>query len=370
MLGIKNSLFKALAISQKAFFAVSSNDVQSRVSRITAKASLKQTVVDKKKLQGYLEQTKVDKNLNQALTRTARYDQEFNDFLKQYKEKNKEHANILDLSHYAEDQSLIKSQKMREEELIMLEEFRKRKQDKTLYLDSDDEGAEKVPKKKPRKTGFEEEEDAAKKVIDPKRFTRDALAQDVKKMNEEKIKETFRTLYAKESFMILLLERGVTTLVTTLNRVNHFRYLVYMGNCNGVIGYGTGQGANFEIALRNAIRNCKKNLVALNLDHLQTLTLPIEVKTNGMRFYLFPRSHMNAYGSPTMAHMLVLSGVTHCSFYIVARNPNPYNLVYCLFKALTRCVTPKQMAETMGFKLFHQSYMPWKYYDQNHGPLI
>jgi ribosomal protein S5 len=40
-----------------------------------------------------------------------------------------------------------------------------------------------------------------------------------------------------------------------------------MGNCNGVIGYGTGSGMDFEDALDKATNNCKKNLVAINLDH-------------------------------------------------------------------------------------------------------
>jgi ribosomal protein S5 len=66
--------------------------------------------------------------------------------------------------------------------------------------------------------------------------------------------------------MILLIDRGVTTLTTTLKRVNHYRYLVFMGNCNGVIGYGKGKGVDFEEALDNAILHCKKNLIAIPID--------------------------------------------------------------------------------------------------------
>jgi ribosomal protein S5 len=40
-----------------------------------------------------------------------------------------------------------------------------------------------------------------------------------------------------------------------------------MGNCNGVIGYGKGGGLDFEDALDKAVNDCKKNLVAINLDH-------------------------------------------------------------------------------------------------------
>lgn len=113
MFGTKNFFLRTLQFSQKLSFSVTPKEVQSRLSRITEKARLKQTVVDMKKLQGYLEQTKNDKSFNQVLTRTAKYDQEFNDFLNKYKEKNKEFANILDLSHYSQDQNLAKTQKMR-----------------------------------------------------------------------------------------------------------------------------------------------------------------------------------------------------------------------------------------------------------------
>jgi len=189
------------------------------------------------------------------------------------------------------------------------------------------------------------------------------MTNDVKVMSDKIVEERMRTLYANESFMLCILDRGVTTLVTTLNRINHFRYLVFMGNCNGVIGYGTGKGGNFEIALGKAIKNCKKNLVAIPLDHFHSLTAPVDVQSNGMRFYLEPRTDMKSWGHPSMATMLMLCGITNCSFRVVSRNPDPYNLVYCLFKAVTKNRTPKEMAEGIGFKLFHQSFMPYKYFN-------
>lgn len=76
--------------------------------------------------------------------------------------------------------------------------------------------------------------------------------------------------------MILLIDRGVTSLTTTLNRVNHFRYIIFMGNSNGVIGYGKGKGADFEEALNNAIMHAKKNLIAIPLDHWHTFPRPIK----------------------------------------------------------------------------------------------
>ena len=56
-------------------------------------------------------------------------------------------------------------------------------------------------------------------------------------------------LFNQDQFMMIVLDRDTTTLVTTLLRVNHFRALVFMGNCNGVIGYGRGKGNDFDAAM-------------------------------------------------------------------------------------------------------------------------
>ena len=55
------------------------------------------------------------------------------------------------------------------------------------------------------------------------------MAQGSKKTNKLR-------LSLHDDFMVIMVDRDITTLVTKLNRVNHYRYLVFMGNCNGVIG--------------------------------------------------------------------------------------------------------------------------------------
>lgn len=77
------------------------------------KARRKQSVTDVKKLQSYLGEASANNTFSSALNRTAQYDKEFNDFFKDYKEKNKEFANIIDLSHYANSQNVAKTEEMR-----------------------------------------------------------------------------------------------------------------------------------------------------------------------------------------------------------------------------------------------------------------
>jgi ribosomal protein S5 len=41
-----------------------------------------------------------------------------------------------------------------------------------------------------------------------------------------------------DDFIMILLERNTSTKVTTLNRINYYRTLLFMGNGNGLISYG------------------------------------------------------------------------------------------------------------------------------------
>ena len=92
------------------------------------KVNIKQTISEKRNLQHFLENQVKDGKLRTTIQRTTQYDNEFSKFLKDYQEKNKDSPTILDLSHYTKDNdSFNKSTEKRKEELIMLEEFRKRR---------------------------------------------------------------------------------------------------------------------------------------------------------------------------------------------------------------------------------------------------
>lgn len=46
----------------------------------------------------------------------------------------------------------------------------------------------------------------------------------------------------KDSFVMLLLNVRSNTKVTTLNRINSYKTLLFMGNGNGIISYAKGRG--------------------------------------------------------------------------------------------------------------------------------
>jgi small subunit ribosomal protein S5 len=46
----------------------------------------------------------------------------------------------------------------------------------------------------------------------------------------------------KDDFVIILLNVRSNTKVTTLNRINSYKTLLFMGNGNGIISYAKGSG--------------------------------------------------------------------------------------------------------------------------------
>ena len=62
----------------------------------------------------------------------------------------------------------------------------------------------------------------------------------------------------------------------------------------------------------------------IDLDHFASWTMESHVKYNGTRLSITPDLSFNAWGDPIIATMLMLAGITHCKFKIVARNKNPY----------------------------------------------
>jgi hypothetical protein len=65
-----------------------------------------------------------------------------------------------------------------------------------------------------------------------------------------------------------------------------------------------------------------------------------------------PCSQFNPWGMPSMAAMLLLTGIDSCKFKLIHRNMNMYALVYAYFKAITKNKTPREIAEEKGEKVF------------------
>lgn len=146
------------------------------------------------------------------------------------------------------------------------------------------------------------------------------------------------------------------TNVTSLNRVNHRRVLLFIGNGSGLISYGKGKGEDYEQAFDNAFKKMRQNLVCLSLDVNFSSPKMLEGRHNDFRIKIYPQAEPNYWGNPLIWKMLLHSGFAHCRYVCKSRKRDPYSLIYGFFNAVTNNKTPDEIARLEGKKLHQVSF--------------
>lgn len=105
------------------------------------------------------------------------------------------------------------------------------------------------------------------------------------------------------------------------------RYLVFGGNSDGIIGYGKGKGIDFESALLGALKDLKRNMIAL--DMRPENTFPLKINTKFCRYFMKiePTYSYQSWGNPLFSTMVQLSGAENVRFNMNKRNQNYFNQV-------------------------------------------
>jgi len=70
---------------------------------------------------------------------------------------------------------------------------------------------------------------------------------------------------------------------------------------------------------------------------------------------------MNSWGNYLWAHMIQMAGINHIRFRVIQRKPNPYALVYCFMRVFSKNLTPRQVAELEGLKLYETVWRQKEY---------
>ena len=73
-------------------------------------------------------------------------------------------------------------------------------------------------------------------------------------------------VFDPNEFTLIFIDSDAVTNVTTLNRINQRRVLVFIGNGNGLISYGKGKGEDYEQAFDDAFKRMRQNLICLSMD--------------------------------------------------------------------------------------------------------
>lgn len=152
-------------------------------------------------------------------------------------------------------------------------------------------------------------------------------------------------LYDPRHFNLIFLDSGMVCNITRLNRIYNRRVLIYMGNKDGLISYAIGKGPLYEDAWINAYKELRKNLTVINLDKNMSLPVNLFARFNDYRLFLKSTYNPSIWGDPKMCLMLRYAGIYHVEFSIISREKDPYAMIYCFFKCLTKNVTRQQWME-------------------------
>lgn len=255
----------------------------------------------------------------------------------------KDWANIIDLTNDDKEELLLnKTLQERKDELVMLEEFRRRKRLESFrekVYDVEREGNVEDPNEMPR---YEPDPYISIKRTSgpPSRFFNPGTGE----------------IFDPTEFTLIFFETDSVCLVTKLNRINHRRVLVFIGNGDGVISYGKGKGVDYQAAFQSAYMELKKNMICIDLDPMITLGAPIQSRFHDYRLWLYPRASPNYWGSPKIMHLLIYTGIYHMRFVVKSRKKDNYSLLYAYFMAVTKIKKPSQFAEITGRRFGEVTY--------------
>lgn len=247
-------------------------------------------------------------------------------------------------------EALEKTRKEHEEEIKLAEEFRRRRIVSQLNPDlKGDDDEQSYIEDRNRKKALNRYKDEP--LIDffkdqqPKIFRNRNDKSDIRR---KRLDQTANWM----KFTLMFLDADFITNITKLKRVSHRRVLLFLGNGEGIMGYGRGVGEDYRSAYANAIQKCKKNMIIINRDPMMTWPQNVRVKYNDYRLRIFSSKGGHYWGDPKMWMLLYLTGIYHCSFSIISRMRDPYSMMHAFFMAMTQNKKLKDIVETTGDKLY------------------
>lgn len=143
-------------------------------------------------------------------------------------------------------------------------------------------------------------------------------------------------IFDPSQFSLIFIDSDSVTNVTSLNRTNARRVLIFVGNGSGIISYGKGKAEEYEQAFDNAFKKARQNMVCMDLDETFTSPRMLSGRHNDFKIKIFPQAVPNYWGNPTIWEMLKATGFFHCRFTCISRKRDPYSLIYGYFNCVTK----------------------------------
>mmetsp|Transcript_42094 Transcript_42094/g.64543 ORF Transcript_42094/g.64543 Transcript_42094/m.64543 type:complete len:323 (-) Transcript_42094:29-997(-) len=306
-----------------------------------------------KKLQNFVKTYKSEegKSLNNSIRKMAGKDESFNEFFKNFKAKNEQGwANIIDLTQEEQEDRLLEvTPEMRRNQMVMMEEFRRRKQMKDYWSLMG----------KQNKEAATEQRMFADNTMDFEEFKKGSNKWEEYEGTgiERFLEPQYGEIFDPSDFTLIFMASDSVTNVTSLNRTNARRVLIFLGNGNGLITYGKGKAEEYESAFEDSFKDARRNMICIDVNQVHTSPRMLVGRHNDFKIRIYPQDLPNYWGNPTIWKMLKFTGFFHCRFTCVSRKRDPYSLIYGFFKAVSQNKTMDQLATIQGAKSHKQGAM-------------
>jgi len=149
----------------------------------------------------------------------------------------------------------------------------------------------------------------------------------------------------------MLLKTGRHCKVTTGGRIFSTSALVLIGDGNGIGGLGYGKAETFEAAMKAAVQDAKKKLIAIHrVDN--SVSYQSKQKYCRARVYVWPLAKKQGLrGSYKQQELCDLFGLTDIRIKTIGRR-NEHNVYKALLRCLQTSETPEMHAQRRGKKVW------------------
>jgi|SRR3989338_4823964 len=130
------------------------------------------------------------------------------------------------------------------------------------------------------------------------------------------------------------------TRVTSGGRRMSFAVALVIGDKKGLVGLGTGKGADTAIAIAKALKHAKKTLIKINLTDKLSLPHEVTAKFNASTVIIRPNSAKGMVAGSSIRDILTLAGVHNVTGKINSGSKNKLSNARAAMKALAQVARP------------------------------
>lgn len=145
---------------------------------------------------------------------------------------------------------------------------------------------------------------------------------------------------ARSEYEQKILEVRRVTRVVSGGRRMSFAVALAIGDKKGLVGIGTGKGADTAIAIAKALKQAKKNLIKVNLTDKMSIPREVSAKFNASRVVIRPNKNKGMVAGSSVRDVLTLLGANNVTGKINSGSKNKLTNARAVSRALLQIGKP------------------------------